>query len=301
MKKYIGLLIGVLCSTAINACDICGCGSGSNYIGILPEFKQRAIGLRYRYNLIQTHLGSEGISYLTTKEQYQIAELWGSLQVGKKLRLMAVVPYTFNTRTNSINQLSQQGFGDISMMAHFQLLQKKTQDEKNKIWAQSLWVGGGIKIPTGVYKPSNKNQANFFQTGSGSTDFLMQAMYDLRKQDDGININLLYKINTTNKEMYLYGNRLSVATQYYHKWKLNKMSNLSPNAGLLYETSGADYNKGSAVFASGGNVLMTTLGLEYGAKNWIAGANFQLPITQQLANDFAKSGNRLMLHVGYAF
>lgn len=300
MKKYIALLIYFFFITEINACDICGCGSGSNYIGILPEFKQRVIGMRYRYNLIHTHLGSEGVSYLTTKEQYQIAELWGSFQVGKKLRLMATVPYTFNTRTNSTEQLAQQGFGDISILAHVPLLQKKTQDDKNKIWVQSLWVGGGVKIPTGVYKSSNKNEANFFQTGSGSTDFLLQAMYDLRKQDDGINVNLLYKVNTKNKEAYLYGKRLSITTQYYHKWKLNKTSNLSPNAGLLYETSGSDYNKGSAVFASGGNVFLSTLGIEYGSKKWFAGAGFQLPITQQLANDFAKSGNRWMLHIGYA-
>ncbi len=301
MKNYIALFISFFCTSAIYACDICGCGSGNNYIGILPEFKHRVIGIRYRYNQIHTHLGLNGSSYLTTKEQYQIAELWGSFQVGKRLRIMATVPYTFNTRTSSTEQVAQQGFGDISVLAHYQLLQNRMQDGKNKIWAQSLWIGAGIKMPTGVYKSSNKNEANFFQTGSGSTDFMMQAMYDLRKQDDGINVNLLYKINTENKNEYLYGNRLSISSQYYHKWKINKSSNIAPNAGLLFETSGSDVNKGSTVFASGGNVFMSSFGIEYGSKNWFAGAGFQLPITQHLANEFAKTGNRLMIHIGYAF
>lgn len=293
----------LLITNPINAgaCDICGCGSGSNYVGILPEFTKRVAGMRYRYNQLQTHLNRNGTSYLTTKEQYQVAELWGAIQSGKKIRFMATIPYAMNKKTNSEKSIYQQGLGDITLLSNYQLIQTRKQGAANHLWIHSLWLGGGIKLPTGKYEPANKEQANFFQTGSGSIDFLLQAMYDLRKQDIGINFNALYKINTRNQQGYLYGNRLSASAQLYHKWKIGKDANLSPNAGVLFETSGLDYNEEVSVFASGGNLLLASGGIEFTSKHWIAGASLQDPVSQKIANDFAKSGLRFMLHAGIIF
>jgi hypothetical protein len=62
MKKKIIISLMLLCSTAFTsfACDICGCGVGSYYLGILPEFNKRFIGLRYQHKSLQTHLGPLG-------------------------------------------------------------------------------------------------------------------------------------------------------------------------------------------------------------------------------------------------
>ena len=68
MKKLAVLLIAVACFSKANACDICGCGVGGNYIGILPEFNQHVFGLRYRLNSLTTHIGTGGsTTYLTTE------------------------------------------------------------------------------------------------------------------------------------------------------------------------------------------------------------------------------------------
>ncbi len=79
MKKRFIIALALLLTTGIaQACDICGCGAGSSYIGILPEFNTQIMGIRYRYNHIQTHMGPDGMpSYLTTDEGYHTAELWG--------------------------------------------------------------------------------------------------------------------------------------------------------------------------------------------------------------------------------
>ena len=79
MKRILiaAALLGMSVSES-KACDICGCGAGSYYIGILPEFNAKILGLRYRSSNLTTHLNPEGQrTYLTTDEQYYTTELWG--------------------------------------------------------------------------------------------------------------------------------------------------------------------------------------------------------------------------------
>lgn len=302
MKKI--FLLVIICSAFIadtKACDICGCGAGNNYVGILPEFRKRVMGLRYRYNSIKTHLGISGETYLTKTENYRTTELWGAWNIASKWRLMITVPYTFNERIGKDATVSDNGIGDISAGAYYQLLQHKSEDSKQHLLMQSLWIGGGVKLPTGQYKAANKDDANFFQSGTGSTDFFAQAMYDIRRQDAGLNLNALYKVNTTNKESYRYGDRFSASAQFYYKLKAGKSFTLAPNTGLAFETSAEDYNEDIKVFASGGNVLMGTVGLECNTKSILFGANFQSPFAQDMANGFAKAQNRMMIHAAIVF
>jgi hypothetical protein len=69
------VLVLLLAPSKLRACDICGCGVGSYYLGILPEFKKRFIGLRYQHKGLITHLNATGgRSYLTTNETYFFRE-----------------------------------------------------------------------------------------------------------------------------------------------------------------------------------------------------------------------------------
>ncbi|MEP7259425.1 MAG: transporter, partial [Flavitalea sp.] len=71
-KRCLLIIVTIAISYGSMACDICGCGVGNSYIGILPDFNKRIIGLRYRYNSIFTHVGIGGAStYLTTDERYR--------------------------------------------------------------------------------------------------------------------------------------------------------------------------------------------------------------------------------------
>ena len=307
MTKKTTLSIAALLfiSIAAPACDICGCGAGNSYIGILPDFYKHIFGVRYRYNALNTHLGAGGTAtYLTSNEKYNIAELWGGYTFNDKLRVMVTLPYSFNERVNQGVAKNKNGISDISVAGYYQLVNTKGAAFKNKLLVQSLWVGGGIKLPTGQYNPADKSSANqntnLFQLGTASVDYSLAAMYDLRLQDAGLNMSASYKINTGNKYNYAYGDKLSLSSQVYYKIKAGKVR-LAPNAGIQYESAKKDIDNKIEVDLSGGNVLLGTLGLETNIGKVAIGTNFQAPLSQNLANGFVKASNRLMAHVAFAF
>ncbi len=250
-----------------NACDICGAGPGSSYMGILPEFKNRFIGLRYHQSGVRYHLGPGGTStYLTTSERFKIAELWGATNIGARFRISVFIPYNFIERTNLQENTRTNGLGDMSAIGYYRILNKQSI-LKYKILSQSLWLGGGIKAPTGTYNPHEKNIAqsslNTFQLGTGSLDFSLNAMYDLRLQNAGINVNTSYKINTSNKYDYQYGNKFTLNLLGYYRFTINDKMIIAPNTGVLYETAEKDWKtKDIQVWETGGHSLIGSIGTE---------------------------------------
>lgn len=306
MKKIFLILLILAGTGRLHACDICGCGVGGNYIGILPDFKRKILGLRYRFNSVQTHLGTGGTAtYLTTRERFHVAELWGGWTIAKNFRLMATLPYNFNEKTNQGVTKNKNGVGDISLSSFYQLLSKKTAVSRSRLLVQSLWLGSGIKLPSGKYDTGDKTggtqNSNLFQLGTGSTDFMFYSMYDIRLQDWGLNVNGNYKLNTGNKYDYSYGNKFSLSTQLYHKFSLGNKSNIAPNTGLLFESSTKDTDNKIVVDASGGNIVTGTIGTEFSYKKVMLGFNWQVPISQNLAAGIIKAGNKAMFHAAIGF
>lgn len=291
---------------SVLACDICGCGVGSYYIGILPEYNKRFIGLRYQHKNLQTHLGPQGnTTPLTTDETYQTAELWGGWNFGKKFRALAFVPYNFNKRSSQASLGDKNGLGDIALMGYYNLFTSSTTLSR-KLMVQSFWLGAGIKLPTGKYEASERlavqETPNNFQLGTASTDFTINAAYDVRLNDLGFNVNANYKLNTSNKYEYRYGNKFTTNALFYYKFRLFHKLTLAPNAGLLYETAAKDVeNDKYEMDVSGGYSTAVITGFELAMSKFSLGANYQNVVSQQLANQRAKAGNRLMLHISVPF
>lgn len=307
MKKTLAVIIITLFIYApLKACDICGCGVGSYYLGILPEFNKRFVGLRYQHKNLTTHLGPNSeSSALTTEETYQSAELWGGWNIGRKFRVIAFVPYNFNKKEAQLEKGSKDGLGDIAFMGYYKLFDHKTT-VSNKLLVQSLWFGAGIKTPTGKYEPADNNvlnqSPNNFQLGTASTDFTLNAAYDVRLMDFGINTNVNYKLNTENKYNYRYGNKFTVNGLAYYKIKLIDGFTIAPNGGVLYETSAKDIeNNKYDVEISGGYSTAGIMGVEASLKRLSFGANYQHILSQHLANGRAKAGDRFLVHMSVAF
>lgn len=305
MKRIITTMLLCLGMMSVQACDICGCGAGSTYLGILPDFNTRIAGLRYRYNNVLTHVGPGGTNtYLTTSENYHTAELWGGWNLGKKLRVMAYIPFSYNTKVSTEERSSKSGIGDAGAQVFYRPLSLK-RTVANRLLIQDLWIGGGVKLPTGKYEPNDREasgqSANLFQLGTGSFDFLATAMYDIRLQDAGLNLSASYKMNTTNQYDYNYGNKLSANAQLYYKCNIKRVLTLSPNAGAGYERSATDLDEGYKVYNSGGYVLFGTVGVELNYKKFAAGGNWQPVLSQQLAMGVVQPRNKMMLHVAVMF
>ncbi len=302
MTKYIlGLIMAFTTPVLSSACDICGCGAGNNYIGILPEFRKQVFGIRYRYNTLQSHVGINGsTTYLTTRENYHSIEAWGGWNIRKHIRLMISVPYNVNERINQGITKSKSGLGDISLWGYYQLLNKRKTVFKKKLLVQTLWMGAGLKLPSGKYNVSDKtngsDNVNLFQLGTGSIDFNTGLMYDIRLQDLGMNVTANYKINTNNKYDYRYGNKVNLNAQLYYKINIKNKVTVAPNAGLQYEYSKLDSDKGLSVSVSGGELFSGIAGMEITFKKLAVGFNYQTQLNQQLALGIVKAGNRLMVH-----
>ena len=306
MKKYIIICFLILSGYSTLACDICGCGVGSYYLGILPEYQKRFIGLRYQHKTLMTHLGPTGRrTPITSDETYQSMEVWGGWNIGKRFRVLAFVPYNFNDRVAQTGNGSKNGLGDIAVMGYYNLFNGGAMVGQ-KLLVHSLWIGAGVKAPTGKYEPGERllvsESPNNFQLGTASTDFTLNAAYDVRLMDLGVNINANYKINTNNKYDYRYGNKLTTNALAYYKLRFFKNLTLAPNAGVLHETSQQDIeNDKYAVEVSGGHALSLVGGIEATHGRYSAGANYQNVVSQHLANNRVKAGNRLMVHFSVAF
>ncbi len=306
MKKIIIIWILLLCGgTTTIACDICGCGSGSFYLGILPDFNSKIAGVRYRYNNIRSHIGPGGsTSYLTTDERYHTAEVWGGWTFQDRVRVMANMPFHLIEKSNQEGLQRKSGPGDLMVQSLYRLLRHKGNLFKdNALVVQDLWLGGGIKLPTGKYMPSDKDEsgksANLFQLGTGSFDFMLLLMYDIRIQDIGLNLNSNYKLNTANRYDYNYGNKWSNSVQVYYKLRLHKHLLVTPNAGIQYEYAARDLDEGYPALNSGGQILFGSFGAETSYRKLALGGNWQPVWSQNLAAGAIKARNRFMLHLSF--
>lgn len=294
--------------SAVKACDICGGGAGSHYMGLLPEFSKKIAGLRYRYNALQTHISpAGGTTYLTTRERFYITELWGAWNFGDKFKLMGNIPYNHLTKENQGATVSKSGVGDPGLHGFYQLLKNNASfgKKEQRIIKNALWLGIGVKLPLGHYekeiKSASTESGNTFQLGTGSTDVLARLMYDANINNTGINITGSYKWNTKNPDGYVYGNNLAIGGQVYHKLQIDRTIALAPNAGITYEHAARDMDNNFLIDVSGGNMLLGGLGVEASAGKWAVGVNYQTPLKQKLARGFVQASDRMMFHVAFLF
>ena len=135
--------------------------------------------------------------------------------------------------------------------------------------SQQLWIGAGLKGPTGKFSieandPDVASVANT-QLDSGSTDFLINAMYNIHINKFGISTTANYKINSSNEEEYKSGNKFSASSFIYYAFPVSNVI-ISPNLGLLFEyTEHSELNE-SKIELTGGKILQSSVGAEMGFK-----------------------------------
>jgi hypothetical protein len=303
MKKIFFTAVAVVFLYANSfACEICGCGVGSYYIGILPQFKHHFVGIRYHVSSFNTRLNDDPTQF--SKDLYQSTELWAGWNVSRRFQVLTMVPYNFNHQNSDEGTSNQKGISDVLLIGNYKLWDHSTTNHAGNAVQQQLWIGGGIKIPTGKFEiekndPDLASMANM-QIGSGSTDFLANVMYNVRVGQWGLNTSASYKLNTANKDDFKFGNKFSANSFLFYTVQANNVT-LNPNIGLLFENSAASTIDNATIGLTGGNLLLASAGLELGFKKIAVGFNTQLPAAQNFAEGQTKTKVQGMAHITFAF
>ncbi|MBL0233104.1 MAG: hypothetical protein IPQ08_05505 [Chitinophagaceae bacterium] len=302
MKKlFIASIIGLFSFLSVSACDICGCGLGNYYIGMMPQFNHKFFGVRYQLHNFHTVMAGDPSQFST--DHYKTLEFWGGWNVGKKWQLIAILPYHFVHQVSDDGIKDNHGFGDIAIMANYKLIDKNSNGKHNKGVSQQLWIGGGLKLPTGSFHvdatdPEIIALANT-QTGSASTDILLNTMYNVRFYKFGINTSASYKINTANKDKYEFGNKFSLNTIGFYSISQRHFTIL-PNMGLSYEKTAASQLENTKIDQTGGHLFAASAGVELSFPRFTIGASTQLPIEQNFADGQTELKVKAMVHLTFS-
>ena len=299
--KYILFYILLLISPSSFACDACGCSNSGAYFGLMPQSNKSLIGVRYQHLNFVTHPDSH---VLRTEESFNVTEIYARFFPIKRVQVMAFLPYRFAQQITTSDTKKQNGISDATVLINYNVINTFMDKESGSSFNHTLLVGGGIKVPTGRFKYDESNltevaNANF-QSGTGSTDFILSAFYTVNKNQWGLAMNASRKFNTTNIEHYRFGNQLYGTVDLYRSFPIGKFT-LTPNVGVYGEKSELGTKEGKKVLETGGTLLNGTVGVTLFANRWTVGVNAQQPLAQNLSAGFVQARSRGMIQVGWLF
>jgi hypothetical protein len=302
MKKIIIVHIIFFSFAGAYACSICGCGGGNFYMGLLPNFTNKFIGIRYHYSQFHTQLANNLTQFSTN--YYNTMEVWGGRNIAKKWQVLAFVPYYYNKQVDDDGITYKSGLGDITLLANYQLIQTKSMNKGNKSVEQVLWIGAGIKLPTGTFKVNPADSTTTLsdinaQIGTGSIDFLVNALYNIRIGFFGVSTSVNYKVGTTNTSQYKFGNKLTANTIAYYRFRTHGIG-VAPHTGIVYEHTEVNLLNKETVQYTGSYAFSALAGVEISFNKIAVGISLQAPLAQNFAQGQTKMEFRGLAHVTFA-
>ncbi|MDB5275848.1 MAG: hypothetical protein JWR61_803 [Ferruginibacter sp.] len=309
MKKLFIAAILLIVVSVSYACPICGCGGGNLYMGLFPNFKSKFIGIRWNYAAYHTHLINDPAQF--SHNYYNSTEIWGGINIGKRWQVLAFLPYHSNIQfDDDAGHTTKSGLGDITLLGNYKLSDTRSGNTSS----QQVWIGGGVKIPSGSFNVDANNPSTTLadinaQIGTGSVDLFLNARHSFQFKDFGINTSASYKLGMANSQHYKYGNKLDINSIAFYQLKTKRFI-IAPNAGLAYENTGGNrLNKqqiylsdglDAGSFTTGGHALNCLAGVEVNFKKITVGANIQSPISQQFAAGQTNLHMKAMVHVTFS-
>lgn len=305
-RYYTALLSAVLLINSVKACDVCGFAINSLNTGILPGFRKHFVALRWsERSFVSEHtlpaIETGAYSPIRSKEAFHTIDLWGRYNPHRRLQLFYFIPFGIHQRTEE--QIGTERFygpGDMSVAINHILL--NTGDSAHQQVKHTLLWGGGIKLPTGKYGIKNKNDIVVpnMQLGTGSVDFLLNASYTIRLGAFGFLYEAGYRIHTSNRRQYRFGNRLNSALRALYWYNLRR-SILMPHIGMFFEHASRDRKNHIQRHYTGGYMLQATAGIDIFIRNIGMGMSFMQPAFHYLARGFVHPRQQYLVQLTYFF
>jgi hypothetical protein len=300
------LLAALLFSKTSRACDVCGCGAGNFYFGLMPNADKHAVSMRYRTLAFQSHLypGDPYAALFKTTEKFEIIEFNGFFRIGKKLRAAVFIPYHFSRQMANNGTHYQQGLADVLLQIQFSVFNSE-QKFPDSDWKHEFRTGLASKMPTGSWKigtgkGGTVENANF-QPGTGSWDVLGTVQYLVRKGRMGLQADAQYRMNQSNPDGYKFGNQISGNLNLLRKMPIGMQGSLAPFLGVYAELAQKNQKYQVSQSITGGSLSMFNLGIQAQYKSVTLLGQWQKPLKSHLAENHILPGSRLLFQLGYSF
>jgi hypothetical protein len=303
MKRFIIAIVLILVfGLQSYACEICGCSHSNFQIGLLPAFNKGFAGIRYSTSRFTSAVRNEPSEF--SRDYYQAVELWGGYNY-KRLQVMLFAPYLLTEKDTDDGLVRSNGMGDVMLLLNYNILGANSISKNERTTVRNeLYVGGGIKLPTGVntVDPADPefNVGDFnSQAGTGSVDYLVTATYNFLWNNSGIVTNAAYLINTGNADGYRFGNRAYLNSAYFYTFTKGEMK-IRPNAGASYQTNAMNSFDGAHVEDSEGYTLNSTAGINVLRRKIGVNAMAFIPVSQNNFDGQTRLKSRFLFGITYS-
>ena len=300
MRKTLLLIAFLSCTQAALACDLC-----NGYITITPNDNKHAMGFRYRFSRYEAAAGEHTMAKIlhgemNATEDYHTYELWGRFYPTQKIQIEVAIPYRYNRSSeNNAGSHTVQSLGDLIVLTHYEVLSAfpKGPDAAN----QRLYLGGGVKLPTGEYKKKTGGVIDpHLQTGTGSLDFMLSGLYLAKFNNIGAKAGANYSFNNENKNEFTFANRLNLSGSLFYQINAGDAVWM-PSVGINFEQAKQDLQNEAALENTGGNMLLGVIGSDLYFKSYSLNASYQWPIKQSIDDDQPENQGRFVIGLSYMF
>lgn len=280
MKNIIFVLLLCVATLSAHACEVCGCSSGPNTIGLLPGNGYHFIGFRSQFrNTLSQHPDVFGIPGKKSMELFITNMLIGRYQLNKRIQILGFIPFSNNSQIIETTTTRSNGLGDVSVIGNYLLINKI-----DSVKSLYLFVSTGIKTPTGKYN-RNLKQINTLSNGSGSWDIPFGLNLNLKKRKWSFVFENNFVLKSRNSSGYKFGNALINNFSTVYKVGYSKVEFL-PMLGASFQSFFKDSRLGVSdiVSLNHGNLLSASFGCGFLFQKWLIQLQGGVPIYQNLGD-----------------
>lgn len=278
MKRYLILLVWLtaIINSNMYAQSCCCTGAGSNW-SILPNINKHTIGARYTYrssySIYPSSLNPE-MNGKRTNEYMHTAEIFGRFRVHERLQLSVYLPVNIIQQNEAGKFSKSAGLGDMMFLLQASLLDPAKCN--GRVSKHQLRVGAGLKLPSGQFSmDKNYMFTTNLQLGTGSVDFLFNAIYTYRFKQFGFNLLSSYKLNTYNPQQFKFGDKVQAGANLFYVFDIKESGvQLMPTVGVYYDHNFSNRKAKDELGYTGGTFVTSTIGLDIYYKRFALSASF---------------------------
>ena len=260
-------------NAAIHAQACCCNSSGSNY-SILPNLDKHVVGVRYSYASYDATVYPSTSMVMSNGEQMNMTgsgkpavermntlEVFGRFKLPYRFQLSVFLPVHVLSQSSEGSFERSAGLGDASALLQYSVFNPAKCTGKPV--KHQLKFGFGVKTPTGQFKmDANGMTTTDLQMGTGSVDFLINAVYTLTYKKFGFNVLSSYRKDLANKQQFRFGDKLREGLNAFYNVKPIKGVTILPNAGINYDHVFYNVYQKKVLSYTGGDYVSASAGLD---------------------------------------